>query len=501
MVFACVAFTWLLFHQWHMALSAHRENPFVQQSEREQMEANQHAMRWASRDTAKLLRSETLATLKQEDHHALQQNHIYRSEAEHPEAHSHEEDPHQNEEVEAGVAGNVRVEESIEDDRNFADHTQERGHGHEEVETTEREEEHLSSMKTSTSSRLRPLPILDLSPPGHRNQAQSQARMAGPGPSKDLVEAKVEDRKKKEELMGRGSGGSKKTMMYMDMYKDGFTGAFIMNRAKYRGEKMGEPVRVAKYMFQCLEPNPPRGCDLEAAKRDPPRGRGWQRVARISKEFLQALPEADEVRSRARWQSCAVVGNGGSLLLSAGGAAIDAHEAVIRFNGGITKGFEQYVGTKTTVRLTNTQHMGFHEREEELVLQHITMERAMDKLLEVKQKHPKLAIFATDGDFHQYVLDTMGDGAASNGFFGMVFAYERCDQVTIYGFHKSWRTGDAGLVKTKYHYYDKVEPNESQTRRDDVETPRLMAFLRQHLDVFKYADPQLDTQLREGSAR
>eukprot|EP00976_Prorocentrum_cordatum_P052320 1055734-Prorocentrum_minimum.AAC.2 len=32
------------------------------------------------------------------------------------------------------------------------------------------------------------------------------------------------------------------------------------------------------------------------------------------------------------------------------------------------------------------------------------MERAMDKLLEVKQKHPKLAIFATDGDFHQVIL-------------------------------------------------------------------------------------------------
>jgi hypothetical protein len=44
-----------------------------------------------------------------------------------------------------------------------------------------------------------------------------------------------------------------------------------MNDAKYRRVSKGEPVRVAKYMFQCLEPNPPRGCDLEAAKRDPPR--------------------------------------------------------------------------------------------------------------------------------------------------------------------------------------------------------------------------------------
>jgi hypothetical protein len=27
----------------------------------------------------------------------------------------------------------------------------------------------------------------------------------------------------------------------------------------------------------------------------------------------------------------------------------------------------------------------------------------------------------------------MGDGAASNGFFGIVFAYERCDKIVLYG--------------------------------------------------------------------
>jgi hypothetical protein len=53
--------------------------------------------------------------------------------------------------------------------------------------------------------------------------------------------------------------------------RDGFTGSFVMNEAKYRRVPKGEPVRVAKYMFQCLDPNPPRGCDLDAAKRDPPR--------------------------------------------------------------------------------------------------------------------------------------------------------------------------------------------------------------------------------------
>ena len=64
------------------------------------------------------------------------------------------------------------------------------------------------------------------------------------------------------------------------------------------------------------------------------------------------------------------------------------------------------------------------------------MQRAMTQFLELRAKNPKLKIYATDGDFHQYVLDTMEEGAASNGFFGMVFAFEKCEKVTLYGFHK-----------------------------------------------------------------
>ena len=41
------------------------------------------------------------------------------------------------------------------------------------------------------------------------------------------------------------------------------------------------------------------------------------------------------------------MGNGGSLLLNEMGKEIDSHEAVIRFNGGITKGFESWVGIAT----------------------------------------------------------------------------------------------------------------------------------------------------------
>lgn len=58
--------------------------------------------------------------------------------------------------------------------------------------------------------------------------------------------------------------------------------------------------------------------------------------------------------------SCAVVGNGGVNLLGKYGAAIDAHDAVFRFNDGPTDGWEAFVGSKTTYRLVRTPRSSTH---------------------------------------------------------------------------------------------------------------------------------------------
>ncbi|XP_062383981.1 beta-galactoside alpha-2,6-sialyltransferase 2b isoform X2 [Sardina pilchardus] len=59
----------------------------------------------------------------------------------------------------------------------------------------------------------------------------------------------------------------------------------------------------------------------------------------------------------ARLKTCAVVASAGAILHSGLGQDIDAHDAVLRFNGAPTEGFENDVGTKTTIRLVNSQIM------------------------------------------------------------------------------------------------------------------------------------------------
>ncbi|KAI3366243.1 hypothetical protein L3Q82_010066 [Scortum barcoo] len=57
----------------------------------------------------------------------------------------------------------------------------------------------------------------------------------------------------------------------------------------------------------------------------------------------------------SQYQSCAVVMSAGAVLNSSLGWEIDSHDAVLRFNAAPIKGFERDVGTKTTIRIINSQ--------------------------------------------------------------------------------------------------------------------------------------------------
>eukprot|EP00740_Mantoniella_antarctica_P013108 CAMPEP_0181374562 /NCGR_PEP_ID=MMETSP1106-20121128/16101_1 /TAXON_ID=81844 /ORGANISM="Mantoniella antarctica, Strain SL-175" /LENGTH=354 /DNA_ID=CAMNT_0023492581 /DNA_START=242 /DNA_END=1303 /DNA_ORIENTATION=+ len=79
-------------------------------------------------------------------------------------------------------------------------------------------------------------------------------------------------------------------------------------------------------------------------------------VISIEATFLPLLPAED--LPRKKHETCAVVGNAGTMLHSGLGTYIDAHEAVIRINYAPTRKFELDVGTKTTYDLSNKENSG-----------------------------------------------------------------------------------------------------------------------------------------------
>jgi len=212
----------------------------------------------------------------------------------------------------------------------------------------------------------------------------------------------------------------------------------------------------------------------------------WDHIGTVQKPLLKVMPVGEAVREPRDGVlgSCAVVGNGGGLKLKQQGGEIDAHNVVIRFNGGPVVGFEKYVGRRTTWRLTNYDHFAFHEedadRVERGVLQHVTNGMALQKLVEYEKdlienpeqsKHePK--IFMLDPEFHYHAFNAFGLGAPSNGFYGTLLAGELCQRITMYGFQKEWRG-----QKLPYHYYNEIEPNESQSARDTAEAARFQQWL------------------------
>ena len=103
------------------------------------------------------------------------------------------------------------------------------------------------------------------------------------------------------------------------------------------------------------------------------------------------------------------------------GKYIDEADAVIRFNGGpTTNGLSDYVGSKTTIRFLNTQHLGFHESKKEILLQHVTVEETMQKFINFKKRF--------NGDI--YVID----GRLSSACFGHHGRWRRFERFLRFAF-------------------------------------------------------------------
>ena len=82
--------------------------------------------------------------------------------------------------------------------------------------------------------------------------------------------------------------------------------------------------KVPETVFAALDPD------------DDPNDVNVRKISSLTTEMLPLMPETDPLRGRI-YESCAVVGNSGLMMVYDDGAVIDSHDAVIRFNAAPTK--------------------------------------------------------------------------------------------------------------------------------------------------------------------
>ncbi|XP_036946438.1 beta-galactoside alpha-2,6-sialyltransferase 2-like [Acanthopagrus latus] len=203
---------------------------------------------------------------------------------------------------------------------------------------------------------------------------------------------------------------------------------------------------------------------------EPFSGLGWARL-------VPSLP-LQQIRA-SRYQSCAVVTSAGAILNSSLGREIDSHDAVLRFNAAPTKGFERDVGTKTTIRIINSQIVARpkHQFNSSSLYQDVTLllwdpapyssnltewfEKPdfdlFSAYVERRRLRPEQPFYILHPEFIWSLWDLIQDNTGvqiqpnppSSGFTGILLMMSLCGEVSVYEFIPSVRRTD------RCHYYER----------------------------------------------
>ena len=146
---------------------------------------------------------------------------------------------------------------------------------------------------------------------------------------------------------------------------------------------------------------------------------------------------------RASFKTCAVISSGAALKGKRYGKTIDEHEVVVRLNNAPTIGYENDVGSFTTLRLTNTQYEGVREYEDETVLTKWNG-NPMDLMrLGTKKTYAMNPAFR---QWAQQLDDTLNNHIITSGLLMLFLLLQKCERVSAFGF---------GGKELEKWYYDK----------------------------------------------
>ena len=223
-----------------------------------------------------------------------------------------------------------------------------------------------------------------------------------------------------------------------------------------------------------------------------------------SRAVNDLLPEQSP---RLGYQTCALVGNAGTLKKNRFGAAIDVHDVVVRLNQAPTEGYETMTGTKTTYRILNNKwsvvyyednvaniEMGTKNLAKYLLKLEprnttLVVSRANQFIFEGLAKHqrrrrpdmrtmyfnPKMQQSARRG-LHHFAkvynettphiqqIRNLDDISPSTGLLALYFLLQACASTTVYGISlfSSHTFTELKAKKLTYHYFRKWIDNEKQ---------------------------------------
>ncbi|KAM3835067.1 beta-galactoside alpha-2,6-sialyltransferase 1 isoform 2-T2 [Vipera latastei] len=196
-------------------------------------------------------------------------------------------------------------------------------------------------------------------------------------------------------------------------------------------------------------------------------------------EWETYLPKKNISMELGKLGRCAVVSSAGSIKKSHLGAEIDSHDAVLRFNGAPTKGFQVDVGEKTTIRLVNSQ---FITVEKKMFVSDVQFNFGIVIVWDPAPYHASIYEWFQKPDYHFfenykhyrkrrpkqpfYILnpymqwqlwdilqenspEDIQPNPPSSGMLGIVLMMHFCDEVTVYEFLPSKRQ-----TNLCYYYQD-----------------------------------------------
>ena len=202
--------------------------------------------------------------------------------------------------------------------------------------------------------------------------------------------------------------------------------------------------------------------------------------ARYKRVRANLVPKrAENLVKHLKFDSCAIVGNSGNLLLAEYGKDIDSHDVVIRVNQAPTEGsYEKHVGKKTSMRLLNRLWSAAYASRRMILRHKLPIEKGvilaasrgndlLSNFVRLKRrfagrKDVRVALLSSDGVgrarhnlrfFRQCMLAMgrrfRGGGVPSSGLVLIVNMKDICKRLSVYGVGVNKYKGK----QPRYQYY------------------------------------------------